>query len=402
MQKSPQHFFPWHLVVLGVLAIGITVLVIRNARSGVSQQPPYVVAPSTFEEWIPLSGRLEAGNPVTYRSELNGLSKLTFLEEDGTPVSKGDVIARFDDADLEERRRTLVRDRDIAQAALTSLLQAEHPLELQRIQQEILAVQGQIQQESLLQAETQSLVKEDLLAPEEAEIHAQNLASLQARKDALEHQLDLTRRILHPAAAQTAKARLAAAEGGLRKVEEDLAATVITASRDGTLHLPRIPIDSERRPAHVGDGLYRNQVYLQLSDLTNLVLRAEIGERLLAKVVPGMEAVVRFPAFPDRVYRARVSQVGAYPRGGNRRYPVELVWEEPPTDLRPGLTSMIEVLSQRLEAAWVVPRDVLEWRGATAYVHTGTQAIAVETGPGNAEGVVITSGLSEGMRLVRP
>lgn len=375
---------------------------IRSTSSAPSASETYTVQPAVFEEWIPLSGRLEAADPLTFRAELDGLSKLTFLAEDGTPVLTDEVIARFDHSDLEERQRTLIRDRDIARASFTSLRDAEHPLELQRLQQEILALEGEIQREDFLRKETSALVEEDLLSLDELEVHDQNLAALTSRKEALENQLDLTRRILHPTALEIARARLTAAEEGLTRVQEDLASTVVKAPRDGSVNLPLIPIDSERRPARVGDGLYRNQVYLQLSDLTDLVIRAEVGERLLAKVMPGMEARVEFPAFPQRSARARVASVGAYPGGTRRQYPVELHWIDPPPDLRPGLSATLHILSSRLEEALVVPREFLDWQSGEPTVRTRQGTLRVETGPGNAREIVISSGLEPGTVLVSP
>jgi len=405
MRKGPAPLFLLFFSVLlgvgSVIHFGLNQASSRGNSLGNASERWQTVR-SDFEEWIPLSGRLEASHPVTFRSELDGLSKLIFLAEDGTPVEEGEVIARFDHSDLEERKRTLTRDLNIAKAHVRSLREAEHPLELRRIEQEIVALENEIQQEDLLLSETKALVEEDLLAPEELQAFDQNLSALRSRKDALEHQLDVTRRILHPAAIEIATARKVAAEAGLQDVLDDLNSTVVRASADGSVHLPLIPIDGERRPARVGDGLYRNQVYLELANLTDLVIRAEVGERLLAKVVPGMEALVTFPAFPDNTQRATITSVGAYPRGNQRRYPVELFVQDPPPELRPGLTAVLRVLSSRQEDVIVVPREFVQWQGTDPYVLTENGRQEVEPGAGNAGGLVVTSGLSPGTWLLKP
>jgi multidrug efflux pump subunit AcrA (membrane-fusion protein) len=370
--------------------------------SGDTRSDTWTVRRTDMEEWIPLSGRLEAASPVTFRTELDGLSKLTYLAEDGAPVLEGDVLARFDDADLRERKRNLQRDRDIADATLTSLREAEHPLELQRIRQDLLQLESDIQKESLLETETRALVEEGLLAPEELDLYNQNLTALRTRKQAIQEQQRLTEDVLHPAALRIAQARLNAAEAGLQEAERELASTVIRAPASVTVHLPVIPIDGERRPPRVGDGLYRNQVVLQVADLNDLVIRAEIGERLLARVVPGMQAMVQLPAFPDIQEPAVVTSVGAYPRGARRRYPVELQWKNPPADLRPGLSAEIEVLSRRHENVLTVPRDYLDWQGSTLFVHTSAGRQEVEPGRGNDQVIILQSGIREGEELVRP
>jgi HlyD family secretion protein len=384
-------------VALLLLAVGVRTF--RNVRSSAET---WTVVRSDIEEWIPLSSKLEAANPVTFRAELDGLSKLTFLAEDGTPVAEGDLLAGFDRSDLEERRRNLQRDLDIARANLISLRDAKHPLELQRIEQDTANVESELRNERLYQSEIEALVEEGLLAAEELDVYRQKIAALQTRKHALEEQWRLTETVLHPAALQIARARQKAAEESLADTEEKLQATRVTAPTAGTVHLPTIPIDGERRPARVGDGLYRNQVYLQLADLNDLVIRAEIGERLLARVVPGMEALVRIPAFPDRTERARIASVGAYPRGAERRYPVELHWIDPPADLRPGLTATLQVLSGRHEDVLAVPRRFLDWQGGDLFVHTPEGRRRVVPGKGNARTLIITEGIEEGETLITP
>lgn len=384
-------------LLLPLILLGISGCSDRGAPPEV-----WVVESAPHEEWIPLVGTLEASNPVTFRAEGNGLSKLIELVEDGTPVEEGDVIARFDRSEREERVRNLTRDRDIAQATYTALVGAEHPLEIQRLKQDLLVVEADLTKERALRSETETLVKEDLLAPEELQVHDQTLYQLASRKEALEQQLQLTEGILHPAKQKTAQARLSAAEASLADALKELEATVVVAPASGTVHLPLIPIDGERRPARVGDGLFRNQVYLQLSDLTQLVIRAEIGERLISNITPGMNARVQLPSQPNQQWDVQVTDVGAHPRGKDRRYPVELQWAEPPTTLRPGLTAMVEVLSFRQEDALLVPHAFVLREGGQVVVRTRQGMLPVELSTSTARGVLIRSGLEAGTELIRP
>jgi multidrug efflux pump subunit AcrA (membrane-fusion protein) len=384
------------------LLLSLILVLSSGCREAGNTPDIWVVSTSPFEEWVPLVATLEAEQPLTFRAERNGLSKLIELIEDGTPVEAGDVIARFDRSELEERIRNLTRDRDIAQATYTALVGAEHPLELQRLTQELSAVEADLGKERALRNETESLVREDLLAPEELEVHDQTLQQLASRRSALQQQMTLTETILHPAKEKTARARLDAAEASLADAQQELESTVVRAPSAGTVHLPLIPIDGERRPARVGDGLFRNQVYLQLSDLTRLVLRAEIGERLVSNVAPGMNARVRGPSLSHQIFSARVAEVGAYPRGADRRYPVELHLDSPVTTLRPGLTALVEVLSFREEQAWVIPHRYLIREGGETFVRTRSARHPVDIASTSPDGVWVRSGVKDGMELIRP
>ncbi|MGA0333291.1 MAG: efflux RND transporter periplasmic adaptor subunit [Kiritimatiellia bacterium] len=367
----------------------------------------YRVRSGCFEQWVPLAGQLEAEQALSLRTELDGLSKLTWLIEDGTPVQAGETVARFDPSELEEKKLNLARDLEIAEAELRSLTQAQHPLELRRLDSDLRALRASLQEEISLQEDTAELVQENLLPAGELERHRIKIAGLQADILALEEQIQLTRTILHPALEQKAEARRRAARTALSRVEERLQKTQVSAPVAGTVSLPRIPIDGERRPARVGDGLFRNQVFLEISDLTELQVKTRISEQALSSVVPGLSARIRLPAFPEQTLEATVSRVAAHPEGESRRYPVILKLRESPPDLRPGLTAEIEILTLVIEEALLVPSAYLFYEADGARVIRisaagKSETVPVETGPRTPGMVVIRSGLSPGDRLRRP
>ncbi len=393
----------WILPLL--LLIGIAAWVFISGRA--PAENTYTVTLSRFERWHPLSGQLEAKNAVSLRSELDGLSKITWLIEDGTPVFQGDTVARFDPSELEDKKLTLARDLEMASAELRSLSLAQHPLELQRLQSDLRNLEAQYQEQSSLRKDTEELVKENLLSAEELNRHDLKLQELQSDIDGLKQQVKLTEEILHPALEQKAEARLNAAKSALARVEERLKNTEVVAQVQGTVYLPRIPIDSERRAPRVGDGLYRNQVFMQLADLTELEVQSQIPEQSLSKIVPGLNARIHFPAYPEKVYTALVSRVGAHPEGETQRYPVTLVLQETGPELRPGLTAEIEVLEYINEQAILIPRAWISYRDGVATVRCqskrgSTEIRELKLGDGNPEFVVVNEGLAVGELLIQP
>jgi hypothetical protein len=75
---------------------------------------------------------------------------------------------------------------------------------------------------------------------------------------------------------------------------------------------------------------------------------------------------------------------------------------DPPSDLRPGLTAQLRVLSYREEDALVIPRRFLRWTESGVSVVTPQGLRFFEAGRGNARGVIAVSGLEPGMELVQP
>jgi multidrug efflux pump subunit AcrA (membrane-fusion protein) len=361
------------------------------------------VQTAPFEKWTPLLGHLEAANPITLRADLDGLSKITWLIEDGTPVQAGDELARFDPSELEEKKLTLARDLDIAEAELRSLTQAQHPLEMQRLENEERSLQAEKREEASLLQETSELVEEMLLAEGELDRHQNKLQDLEAKITSAQEQIRLTKEILHPALEQKARARRTAAQTALDRIEERLRNTVVTAPVNGTVYIPPLHIDGDHRAARVGDGLFRNQVFMGLADLTALELKSQMGEQDLSRIVPGLNARVRFPAYPTQPLTATLSRVGTHPEGNPQRYSVTFVLDETLSTLRPGLTAEIEVLEYRQEEALLIPREFLSYENGDARVLRKNKSWQiVETGDGNAAYVTILQGIESGDLLLRP
>ncbi|WFB34332.1 efflux RND transporter periplasmic adaptor subunit [Kiritimatiellota bacterium B12222] len=366
----------------------------------------YTVQPIDFAKWTPLLGKLEAENPISFRAELDGLSKLTWIIDDGTPVQTGELVAQFDPSEWEEKKLTLERDLEIAQAELRSLQGATHPLEMQRLQRELGNLQSELGEEETLAKDTQELVNERLLGANEMDRHRLKIENLSADIQALQTKIDLTQRILHPAIEQKAQARVMAATTALKRVNALLEKTKVFAPTEGTIHLPLVNIDSEFRQLRVGDGLYKNQIFLQLADLTHLVIQSDVGEASLPDVAPGLNAIVHFPALPGKEFTAVISKVGTHPRGTPQRYPVtlELVAQDPA--LRPGLTAEIEVLAYLVENSLSIPRRYVRYQNGVASVHirqgSKERWQPIDIADGNAEMLLISKGVKQGDLLLAP
>ncbi len=356
----------------------------------------------TLDLLTPLNARLEPADPLSLRAEMDGLAKLTWLLDDGSPVEAGDLLARFDPSALEEQRLLQERDLRLAETELRLLREARHPLELQALQRELAHTRTQLEQEQTLLHDTRDLVAESLLPPSELERQLATVRRLSETHDALQLQLATTRDILHPALLEQASTRLDAARAALDLLDQRLARAVVRAPIPGTVSLPWIPIDGDRRPVRVGDGLYKNQVFLELADLTRLLLSAGLRERDLPLCPPGAPVTVHFPALPGRSFSGHIAAVSPRPRGDDALYPASIHLDSPDPALRPGLSARVEVLSARHENALLIPRSAVRFGpNGPETLREGTLQSFV-AGPGDATHLVVLSGLNEGDRVRAP
>jgi multidrug efflux pump subunit AcrA (membrane-fusion protein) len=343
--------------------------------------------------------------PTTLRSELDGLSKLIWLVEDGAPVEADDVLARFDTSHLQEQLLTCRRDLRLAEAEIAALVEAKQPLALQGLERELGRAITELTQQTALLEQFRPLVKEALLAPEEMQKQQALVSEWEATRDTLHERIRLTRDILHPAEKEQAQARLETAQQELDQLESRLQQTEVRAPTRGIVHLPRVRIDGEKRPVRVGDGLFKNQAYLYLADLTRLMVQAQLDEHHLYAVAPGQPVEIRLAAFPQRGYAGTVHKIGTRPLEGGTRYRIEIHFNEPVTDLQPGLTAELNIQIAHLDDALLLPRQALlpsHLAPTVRLASPGDPLREIQTGPANPREVVVLKGLEAGDRVRIP
>ncbi|GMV79099.1 MAG: hypothetical protein AMXMBFR7_02830 [Planctomycetota bacterium] len=175
-------------------------------------------------------------------------------------------------------------------------------------------------------------------------------------------------------------------------------------------------------PIQVGETRNRGQDLAKMVDTAGLRVRVLASEADVLKLKVGQRAEVRLPAYPQRLYKARVAEIAvvatdknvaltrlALQKSGEAFVNVVSVWldfddltEADRQAMRLGFTAEAEIEWGRVESAPAIPWGAVEYGPAgAAYVRVrgglgGNERRAVELGRGNAFFVEVRSGLSEG------
>jgi RND family efflux transporter MFP subunit len=198
--------------------------------------------------------------------------RLAFLGvSEGSRVSKGEVIARLENADYQAQVAQ-------AQAAVASARADSIEAAADRDQME---------------REAQRL----------RTIHAQN-RELVAQQEVDQAE---TRATQSAARAQSAAARLVAAAAGLRYASAAFDNTVIRAPFSGTVLRKEAEVGEVVAPS-VGGGLTRGAV-VTMADLGTLEVEVDVNEAYIARVRNGQAARITLDAYPDTGFRGAVRQV---------------------------------------------------------------------------------------------
>lgn len=237
---------------------------------------------------ISAPGTVDARTRIKISAQVSArITALPFRE--GQDVKAGDVVVRLDaeelQANLDAARAGLRADEARLEGTQAALVRSKSELERVR---------------SLHRSKDRS----------DAELEAIEAAYLQQ-----ESSLRVAEQSIESSRAQ------------VRRVERDLANSVIASPIDGTVTL----VNNEVGELVLGTFNNLGQTILEIADLTEIIMRAEVDEGNIQQVKPGQTATVYVTAYPDREFPGRVDKVRPQKktsvRDGRNYFEVEVTLE---------------------------------------------------------------------------
>ncbi len=277
------------LVVL-ILGLGAAMLVLGpGVVQGLSDFQPeargtevrlQTLEPTRLTEFISAPGEVEPRVNVEISSEVSAR-----IEEipvrDGQEVTKGAVIVRLDDRDL--------------QSALDSAV-ARRDGERYRLQSEQARLEGLISQHTFAKRE---------LARQQALFESGDV-SRKALDDAEERELNLAANVSSAQhSVSVIESSLVGAEADITRATDSLGKTVITAPMDGVV----TRVNMEEGEQVLGTFNNMGSQIMTIADLSRMLLKAEVAESDIASVREGQSARIHINAYPDEVFTGTVTQI---------------------------------------------------------------------------------------------
>lgn len=209
-------------------------------------------------------------------------------------------------------------------------------------------------------------------------------------------------------------------EEGTRVSKDDVLMRYTTTGFTGTVEAELVaPAAGLVTQVNIKDGqTYFNTTVpaIQITDDSELVIDLSVNENDILEVKEDQTASLIFPALSfDDHYDAKVTKVGVSPIAGSLtvNYPVTVVPEELPKDVRLGMSVEVSILTEKAEEVLSIPGSYLIEREDKYYVKTVTfvdeeqtdyelEETEVEIGLETQTFVEITSGIKEGTQIVEP
>lgn len=271
-----------------------------------------------------------------------GEPQITLLEEEGTLVEPGDVVAELDQSGVLSALETSREQLELAEVNLSSLemTQATQIANLNADLQQRLSRYRQAQIDTQRVAyESESKKNMQLLELENARI------ALEKSRRKIE-----TTKLVQEQDRKIQLARIEQIRSAIETAERTLESYTLKAPARGMVVYSEIRADGERRKIQVGDNIRPGSPVIQLPDMSRMKVETAVNETDISKIQPGQKVRVRLDAYPKKKFDGVITMVAntCHPRSRGsdiKVFDVEVLVDGNDRVLKPGMTVSCEFLS---------------------------------------------------------
>jgi RND family efflux transporter MFP subunit len=265
--------------------------------------------------------------------------------EIGSPVRRGQMLVKLDDADLSLKVEQAATQVEQAKAAVR---QAEEKIGLKPNQAfdpnrvaEVAAAKV------ALDLAQKNLVRAEKLI-ESGDVSRSFYDEQRARRDQLKEQYDvaLAQARQNYAAVDVARTNVANAQSQLAIARKNLSYALIVSPIDGFV---------SERTADLGEYVSPQQKVATVVRTNPLRIRIDIPEQAIPAVKVGQSVSVTTSAWPDKNFAGRVARIAPNVSAQSRTLTVEAEIDNSGGALKPGQFATVKILQERAEPAVLVP-----------------------------------------------
>ena len=263
----------------------------------------------------------------------------------GSPVRRGQMLVRLDDAELKLRVEQASAQVQQAKAAVR---QAEEKIGLRSGQ----AFDPNRVAEVAAAKVTLDLAEKNLTRAEKliesGDVSKQFYDQQRAQRDQLKEQYDvaLAQARQNYAGVEVARTNVANAEAALSLAKQNLSYAVIPSPMDGFV---------SERTADLGEYVSPQQKVATIVRTNPLRVRIDIPEQAIQEVHVGQSVSAMTSAWPDRHFSGRVARIAPNVSAQSRTLTVEAEIDNSSGALKPGQFATVRILEERAEPAVLVP-----------------------------------------------
>jgi HlyD family secretion protein len=183
----------------------------------------------------------------------------------------------------------------------------------------------------------------------------------QTAYDTAEAQKEVAKAQVESATSQveSSKAQVEQAKAALKLAETNLRYTTIRSPVNGTVISRNVDVGQT-----VAASLQAPTLFTIAKDLTRMQVDTNVSEADVGRIAAGQDATFTVDAYPERIFRGRVSEIRNAPIIVQNvvTYDVVLVVENKDLKLKPGMTANVSVMIDHKEGVLKIPNSALRFR----------------------------------------
>jgi multidrug efflux pump subunit AcrA (membrane-fusion protein) len=368
------------IAVVGMAAVGTFA---ASRRATPPDFPTTLVARGQFVDTLEIRGEIRPLKSVVLSSPMqSGELQILKLAKSGTMVKPGELLVRFDPSTLE---RTIQEKQSEVKQADAEIEQAQAQTRIAREQNATAVMKAgyDIERAKLDASKGDTVSRLDVEAAKLAVLDAQQRErelKEKVKSDETSAEADLSAK-RHKR--EKALFDLQRAEQGLRNLELKAPAAgmvnVLPNFRSGSMF-------GGQQEFQEGDRAWPGANILELPDLSSVHLEARLDESDRGRLQPQQDATVRIEANPGKDFKARLDSISVlakidfssgWPPAKN--FDLNLVFLETDSKMRPGMTAVARIATQRVPDVVLVPSETVFQRDGAPIVYRLDRSMFVET-----------------------
>jgi RND family efflux transporter MFP subunit len=147
---------------------------------------------------------------------------------------------------------------------------------------------------------------------------------------------------------------------------------------------------------------------MQIVNLEELYINADVSESYLAQVKEGETVKVEFPVYPELDIETPIYRKGNVINPNNRTFTIQLKLKNPDRVLKPNILSLIRINDFSADSAIVVPSALIKQDITGYYIYTMQQnggkwiakKVYIQPGKSYLDKTMVLSGLESGQRII--
>ena len=368
------------LAILAVVVAGISVLVaVGRSRAGIVTVQTGRVVRQDLASIVTASGEIKPRNYINIGTNAMVPSRLTeILVREGDRVRKGQLLARLEsvqpEAEVAAQKAAVSSSEADAAAAEASLKAAEENLATARATVD--RTKAELEQSRLNFSRAEQLFKDKLIARQEYDQRRTEYEARQAALREAEARLEQVRAQRAQAASMLAASqkRVALSQANLQRAADVLQRTMAVAPLDGVV---------TNLPVRVGEtvvpGIQNSpaSLIMTIADMSLITAEVKVDETDIVNVRLDQTADVTIDAIPNRTFKGKVIEIGntailrstglaasqsAISSQEAKDFKVVIALENPPEDIRPGLSATAKTTTATRKGVLTVPIQALTVR----------------------------------------